>query len=58
MDFEFERDRHGNLRVVDFDSTRMPWPEDKRPARKVRRERQQKRSLKFFVPTLTGTPRT
>ena len=47
---DLNRDRHGNLRLVDFDSSKVDWPEEKRADRRVRRERQVRRAVKYFNP--------
>ena len=50
MKVSLTRDRHGNLRVDDFDTTAMPWAEEKR-VRKQDRARQQQREAKYWRPT-------
>lgn len=46
--YTFRRDRHGNLRVEDFDSTRTPWAEA-RAERRVRRERREMKRAEMFL---------
>ena len=49
MKVSLTRDRHGNLRVADIDTTDQPWAEEKR-VRRQDRARQQQREAKYWHP--------
>lgn len=47
IEFTFSRDRHGNLRVEDFDASKVQWADD-RKVRREEKERQQRREAKYW----------